>query len=184
MELFWRIAAEVRRELISTAVLPSLDLWPNIVNMQRKKYCEYAEREIVRSQCKESPPRSNPIANSSRWSPFNAVPNTKDHNRGISFDFAHSLSQSPKPAVVYFFSVSALFCTVIAKLWPISANLGYFVANLRPFWCTFTGLNNAVVSQNWQISVMTLASFTSKCQMPKCKERPRRSNPITNSSRW
>ena len=37
---------------------------------------------------------------------------------------------------------------------------------------------------SWQISVMTLASFTSKCQMPKCKERPRRSNPITNSSRW
>ena len=27
-------------------------------------------------------------------------------------------------------------------------NFGYFVANLRTFWCTFTGLNDAVVPQN------------------------------------
>ena len=26
------------------------------------------------------------------------------------------------------------------KFWPILANLGYFVANIRTFWCTFTGL--------------------------------------------
>ena len=31
-------------------------------------------------------------------------------------------------------------------------HFGYFVANLRTFWCAFTRLNNAVVSQNWQIS--------------------------------
>ena len=28
------------------------------------------------------------------------------------------------------------------------------IANLCIFWCTFTGLNNAVVSQNWQLSGM------------------------------
>ena len=31
------------------------------------------------------------------------------------------------------------------------ANLSYFEANLHPFWCTFKGLANAVVYQNWQI---------------------------------
>ena len=31
-------------------------------------------------------------------------------------------------------------------------HFGFFVANLRTFWCAFTRLNNAVVSQNWQIS--------------------------------
>ena len=36
------------------------------------------------------------------------------------------------------------------KSWPILDNLGYFVANI----CTFLGLNNAVVTQNLQISGM------------------------------
>ena len=40
---------------------------------------------------------------------------------------------------------------MIAKCWAILANCGCFVANLRTLWCTFTGLNNAVVYQNWQI---------------------------------
>ena len=30
-------------------------------------------------------------------------------------------------------------------------NFGYFVANLRTFWCTFTCLNNAVVYQYGQL---------------------------------
>ena len=30
----------------------------------------------------------------------------------------------------------------------------FFFANLRSFWCTFTGLNDVVVSQNGQISDM------------------------------
>ena len=49
------------------------------------------------------------------------------------------LSPPPPPAVVYFFQAGALFCTENAKFGPILANLGYFVANLRTFWCTFTG---------------------------------------------
>ena len=35
-----------------------------------------------------------------------------------------------------------------SQILPILANLGYFVANLRTFCRTFTGQNNAVVSQN------------------------------------
>ena len=44
--------------------------------------------------------------------------------------------------MVYFFKVGALLCT--EKFWPILGTLGYFVANLRRFWNTFTGLTNAV----------------------------------------
>ena len=36
-----------------------------------------------------------------------------------------------------------------AKFWPI---FSYFVANLCPFWCTPTGLNNAAVYQNGENS--------------------------------
>ena len=106
------------------------------------------------------------------------------HNDDNGVTHSWYLSQQPQLAVVSFF---ASRCPVLDRERKILANLVQFrflVANIHNFWCTFTGLNNAVVSQNWQISVMTLASFTSKCQMPKCKERPRRSNPITNSSRW
>ena len=46
------------------------------------------------------------------------------------------------------FQERALFCTENAGFWPILANLGYFVANLRTLWCTFKGLHNAVASQN------------------------------------
>ena len=47
-----------------------------------------------------------------------------------------------------FFQPVPFFCTKNANYWPILANLGFFVANLSTFWCTFTGLNNAVVPQN------------------------------------
>ena len=40
------------------------------------------------------------------------------------------------------------FCTENAKLWHILAKFGYFVANLRTFWCTFIGLNNLLVFKN------------------------------------
>ena len=39
---------------------------------------------------------------------------------------------------VYFFQTDVLF-----------SNLGY--VNLRTFWCTFTGLDDALVYQNWEI---------------------------------
>ena len=42
------------------------------------------------------------------------------------------------------FQAGAPFCTENMKFWPILANLGYFVANLRTFWCICTGLNNAL----------------------------------------
>ena len=46
------------------------------------------------------------------------------------------------------------------------ANFGYFVANIRIFWCTCTGLNNAVVSQNILLTLLTililLCNYTSK----------------------
>ena len=54
-----------------------------------------------------------------------------------------------QPSVVYVFQE---FC-------PILANLGYLAANLRTFWCTFAGLNNAVVSKNWQIWGMWAGLF-------------------------
>ena len=38
------------------------------------------------------------------------------------------------------------------------SNLGYFAVNLRIFLCTFTGLNNAVVSQNLQVSGMAIST--------------------------
>ena len=57
------------------------------------------------------------------------------------------------------FSSWCPFCTVIAKGWPILANLGDFVANLSTFWNALSGLNHALVSQNWQISGMHCPSF-------------------------
>ena len=39
-------------------------------------------------------------------------------------------------------------CTFKHREREILAYLGYFVANLRTFWCTFTGLENAVVYLN------------------------------------
>ena len=44
-----------------------------------------------------------------------------------------------------------LFSTENENFCHILANFGYFVANLRTFWCTTTGLNNAVVYQYGQI---------------------------------
>ena len=53
---------------------------------------------------------------------------------------AHITSSCLNP-LVYF----STWCTLYHKKGEI---LGYFVANLCTFWCTFTGLNNAVVYQN------------------------------------
>ena len=44
-----------------------------------------------------------------------------------------------------------IFCVENAKFWPILANFGYFVANLRTFLRTFTARNNALVNQNWKV---------------------------------
>ena len=46
------------------------------------------------------------------------------------------------------FQAGAPFSTDNARLWPILARFSYSVAKLRAFWCTFTGLNHAVVYQN------------------------------------
>ena len=43
-------------------------------------------------------------------------------------------------------------CIFLHKEREALAYLGYFVAKLCILWCTFTGPNNAVVYQNWQIS--------------------------------
>ena len=53
---------------------------------------------------------------------------------------------------MYFFHADVLFSIENAIFWPILAHFGYFVANLCTSQCTFTGLDNAVVCQNWQIS--------------------------------
>ena len=45
------------------------------------------------------------------------------------------------------FSSWCPFCTVVAKCWPILANLGYFVVNIYVFLCAFKGVNYAVVHQ-------------------------------------
>ena len=73
---------------------------------------------------------------------------------GVQHNHSWYLSQPPQPAVVFSFRTRAFFCTENAKFWPLLTNLGYFVASLRTFWCTFTRLNNAVVTQNCQISGM------------------------------
>ena len=44
-------------------------------------------------------------------------------------------------AVVYFYQTGLIFSEISAQ-----------TTNLRTFWCTFTGRNNEVVYQNWQIS--------------------------------
>ena len=38
--------------------------------------------------------------------------------------------------------------SVKPKFWTNVTIVGYFVANLRTFWCIFTNQNNAVVYQN------------------------------------
>ena len=57
---------------------------------------------------------------------------------------AHNLIVSTAaPVVVYFCQESVLFSIEIAKFWHILAlfsHPGYFVANLRTFWCSFTEL--------------------------------------------
>ena len=55
-------------------------------------------------------------------------------------------SPQPQPTVVYFFQVGALFCTENAKFWPFLALLLQICAMFSA-----TGLNNGVMSQNWQI---------------------------------
>ena len=62
-------------------------------------------------------------------------------------------SQPPQPAVVNFFQAGVLFTNKyrVRKILFFLGNFGYFVVNLRNFWCTFIGLNNAVVFQYGQI---------------------------------
>ena len=68
---------------------------------------------------------------------------TRNMNNNIGKYCRHSpihtwyLSQLPQLAVVYFFQTGVLFGIENAKFWPILTNRGYFVANLRTFWCTF-----------------------------------------------
>ena len=54
-------------------------------------------------------------------------------------------------------------CTFKDRGRAILAYFGYLVANLRTFWCTFTGLNNALVYQNWLIWGMNLDSICIFC---------------------
>ena len=54
----------------------------------------------------------------------------------------------PVGSIMAIFKVGALLCTENAKFWPILGTLGYFVANVRRFWSTYTGLTNTVVPQN------------------------------------
>ena len=63
------------------------------------------------------------------------------------------ISWYKSPAVMYFFQAGALFSIEYTKLWPVLAILSRIYAN---FWfgAPFTGLNIAVVPQNWQISSM------------------------------
>ena len=52
------------------------------------------------------------------------------------------LSAPPAPAVVYFIQAGVFFSTEKRFVF------GYFVANLRTFWCSITSLNDAFVYQN------------------------------------
>ena len=49
--------------------------------------------------------------------------------------------------VTTFLEAGVPFSIKDAKFRPILANFGYYVAILRTFWCTFTGLNDVVVYQ-------------------------------------
>ena len=49
---------------------------------------------------------------------------------------------------VLLFHADVLFSIQNAKCLHILAHFDYFRANSRTFWCTFTGLNNAVVYHN------------------------------------
>ena len=56
---------------------------------------------------------------------------------------------------VLFFRADVLFSIENAKFWPILTILGYFVANLRTFWCTFyRPRSNVAMYQNGQMSDM------------------------------
>ena len=64
------------------------------------------------------------------------------------------LSWPSRLSVLSFSQISVLFSIANTNFWHILTNLGCFVANLGNCWCTFTGLYNAVVCQNWQMSGM------------------------------
>ena len=68
------------------------------------------------------------------------------HNNCTYHSNSRYLSPPPPPVVVYFF-----------MLVPFFGQFGLFCCEFTHLWCTFTGLNNAVVSQKWQISGMTMA---------------------------
>ena len=60
------------------------------------------------------------------------------------------------------FQAGVLFCIENAKFCPILACFGQFLANLRTFWRTFSGLDSVVVYQNPQISDILRASWGCK----------------------
>ena len=65
---------------------------------------------------------------------------------------------------VNFFQAGVLFSIENAQFWLYCCD---FVAILRNLWCTFTGSNNPVVHQNWQISDMDLPSLFDTKMFPK-----------------
>ena len=67
--------------------------------------------------------------------------------------------------VVYFFPAGALFCTETAKLGPILANFGYFVANL----CTFV-----VLLQGGCVPKLTKIRYIHMCAISKIHGKPDR----------
>ena len=95
------------------------------------------------------------------------------------------LSRSSRPTLVYFFQASLRFAKRTLNfciIWPVTAIFGYFVANLRTFRCTFTGLDCVNVYRNWQITRMTCGTLSLKvacvpdfikcCHMP-CFPNPK-----------
>ena len=56
---------------------------------------------------------------------------------GVEKGYNKYLAVFWQPAVVCFFRARVLFSMENAKFWPILTNLGYFIANLRTFRCTF-----------------------------------------------
>ena len=62
--------------------------------------------------------------------------------------------------MVHFFRDNVLFCIENAKFWLSLTNLGYFVANLRTFWCTHShSLTLTLTFSFWHLD--SWSNFTS-----------------------
>ena len=70
-----------------------------------------------------------------------------EYHNGVKSMYFDQLYLS-RPAVVHFFQANEPFCKGNVKLWPLSANFGYFPVNLCIFDILFTDLNSVVVYQN------------------------------------